>query len=178
MEAAKGIPFDLGLPDGSVANFRFDNRALMAQEEEAGCPVHDLLAKRQATRAVTVLLWSARLHEERWAVPRASMMIDRFLMRTAGPPPERPSALDTATRRAYALKVKEWNAKREEGALALQIALGDAMVEAGAWSVNLLDEAAMLAELEADKEVKVTGPPDDVSDIVSTTSPPDPTQTP
>ena len=176
MSNDKGITFDLGLPSGQLANFRFDNRALLDLQTEAGdTTVYQSWEAGQWVRAVTLLLWAARLHEERWPIQRASAMIDRYAHRTAGPPPERPQNRDRAARRAYTKAMKEWGEKREEGMNLLRIALGDAMVEAGEWPVNFFDREALDAEID---EPEVTGPPEDVSGVVMVGKPADPSPGP
>ena len=175
MATTNGVTFDLGLPDGSLAVFRFDNAARVEMERECGSvSLLSQIESGQWTRPVAIMLWAARLHQERWTLARATACLDRYETRTAGEPPVRPDGGDREARRAYRAAMKAWNEKRDKGLELLRVALGDAMVASGVWTLNVFDTDA-LEEAQAEmSEVEVTGLPEDVSDleVVSNARPP------
>ena len=166
MATTTGITFDLGLPDGSLAVFRYDNAALMALERECGeVPILRQIADGQWTTPTVLLVWAGRLHQEGWPVAKAAKILDRYEKRSAGDPPARPNTSDREARRAYRRAMDEWREKRGEAVKLLRLAVGDAMVESGAWTVNVFDEDAIREEAEGLTDVEMTGAPEDVSGV-------------
>ena len=174
MATTNGVTFDLGLPDGSLAVFRYDNAAVVEMERECGeMPLMTQIGTGQWTRPVAIMLWAGRLHQERWTLPRAIACMDRYEMRAAGEPPARPAGGGKEARQKYRAAMKAWNDARGEAMETLRIALGDAMVAGGVWNVNVFDPDALEEEQAAlTSGVEVTGQPEDVSGVEVIDSPP------
>ena len=175
--ARKGITFDLGLPDGTAAVFRFDINSLAALERELGsdATLTARLEAGQVNNVVSALLWAARLHQDNWTPARAGHLLERYLDRASGDPPARPGHGDRAARRAYKDAVSEWRKDRSEAFQSLRVALGDAMVEAGQWTINVFDPDAVDDAVAEDEENAPKKQPDDLSGVEVVDGAEDPT---
>ena len=165
--ARKGITFDLGLPDGTAAVLRFDVNSLAAMERELGSDA-TLTARIEAGQinaVVSAMLWAARLHQDQWTPQRAGHLLERYLDRASGDPPPRPEHGDRAARRAYKEAMSEWRKGRTEAFSTLRIALGDAMVEAGQWMINVFDPDQIDDVVAEDEENRTKKQPEDLSGV-------------
>ena len=144
--ARDSVVFDLHLPDGQSASFRFTTWAVSELESRLnGTSVLQMLNAGQMTRATLLLTWAGRLHEEGWTERRAAACIDRYLRRCG-------------------------RDLHEEALAALRKALGAAMVAAGEWEFNLLDPDAVRARADEFENVSEVGLGDDLEGVTKTGS--------